>query len=264
MSRFARLQRRPLLVPYIVAGDYGPGVTVPAMHALAAAGADIIELGYPFSEPMSEGASIQKAHHRALAAGCDLAAVLEQVALFREKDDKTPVVLMGYVNPVEQFGYGDFAASAKAAGVDGLLLVDLCPSQRTEVNNILKKNKLEMISLISPTTTKDHAAAIAASAGGYLYYISLRGVTGAGGMDLGEVEARLADLRKQAGVPVCVGFGIREPGVARKIGAFADGVVIGSLLTDKMEELKARGAPPEEAAAALGDLLATFRKALDN
>lgn len=222
------------LAAYIVHGDPALDVTLPAMQALVAGGADIIELGVPFSDPMAEGPVIQKAHERALANGASLTSAIALVAKFRKSNGNTPVVLMGYANPIERMGYVNLATRATEAGVDGLLTVDIPPEEAELLNIELKKAGLENIFLIAPTTTESRIADITSLAGGFVYYVSLKGVTGAGNLDVASVEAKLADIRKHTQLPVLVGFGIKDRDTAKAIGACADGVVVGSVFVSAM------------------------------
>lgn len=234
-------QGRKALVTYIVSGDPGAQATLPAMHQLVASGVDIIELGVPFSDPMAEGPTIQRAHERALAHGTSLTDTLETVRAFRETDTETPVVLMGYANPVERMGYAAFAKSASQAGVDGILTVDLPPEEAEAFNVELKAVGIENIFLIAPTTTTARIEHIASLAGGFLYYVSLKGVTGAGHLDTASVKAKLQDIRAHSDLPVLVGFGIKDAASARAVADVSDGVVIGSVLVDAMGQLAAEG-----------------------
>lgn len=240
MSRIAscmqelKAANRKALVPYIVAGDPDYATTLATLHALVQAGADILEIGVPFSDPMAEGPVIQKGHERALASGMSLKKVLELVREFRSSDSKTPVVLMGYANPVERMGYAAFADAAVAAGVDGLLTVDMPPEEAAGLNAELKRVGIDNIFLLAPTTTDVRAQQICQMATGYLYYVSLKGVTGAGHLDTSEVRAKLAQFRSYTGLPLCVGFGIKDAASARAVAETADGVVVGSVLVDAM------------------------------
>ena len=240
MSRIAaRMQAlasagRKAVVPYIVAGDPWPEVTVPALHALVAAGADIIELGVPFSDPMAEGPAIQIGHERALQRHTSLRDVLAMVAEFRQGDANTPIVLMGYANPIEVMGADAFAAAAASAGVDGVLTVDLPPEEAEPLNKALKQHHIDCIFLIAPTTSETRAKQILDMATGYVYYVSLKGVTGAGHLDASAVAEQLAALKQQTSLPVCVGFGIKDADSARRVARSADGVVVGSVLVDAM------------------------------
>lgn len=235
-QQLARLQaeQRKALVPYIVAGDTNRGVTVPFMHKLVEQGADIIELGVPFSDPMAEGPVIQRAHERALAEHVSLRDVLQMVSEFRGDNADTPVVVMGYLNPVEAMGYAEFAAAAQAAGVDGVLTVDLPPEEAGELNGELKKQALDTIFLIAPTTTPARIKQIAALATGYIYYVSLKGVTGAYSLDSSTVVKSVNAIKAHTDIPVCVGFGIKDAATAREIARVADGVVVGSALVELM------------------------------
>ncbi len=240
MSRIAscmqelKAANRKALVPYIVAGDPDYATTLATLHALVQAGADVLEIGVPFSDPMAEGPVIQKGHERALASGMSLKKVLELVREFRSSDSKTPVVLMGYANPVERMGYAAFADAAAAAGVDGLLTVDMPPEEAAGLNAELKRVGIDNIFLLAPTTTDVRAQQICQMATGYLYYVSLKGVTGAGHLDTTEVRAKLAQFRSYTGLPLCVGFGIKDAASARAVAETADGVVVGSVLVDAM------------------------------
>lgn len=235
-QKLANLQaeQRKALVPYIVAGDPNRSVTVPFMHKLVEQGADIIELGVPFSDPMAEGPVIQRAHERALEEHVSLRDTLQMVSEFRAENTDTPVVLMGYLNPVEAMGYAEFAAAAQAAGVDGVLTVDLPPEEASELNGELKQQALDTIFLIAPTTTPARIKAIAELATGYIYYVSLKGVTGASSIDSTAVAASVQAIQAHANIPVCVGFGIKDAVTAQAIARVADGVVVGSALVELM------------------------------
>ncbi|WP_028455867.1 tryptophan synthase subunit alpha [Chitinilyticum litopenaei] len=248
---------RKALIPFITAGDPQPDATVAAMHALVAGGADIVELGVPFSDPMADGPVIQRASERALAHGMTLTRVLAMVAEFRKTDSKTPVVLMGYANPVEAMGYEAFAEAARAAGVDGVLTVDLPPEEAEACAAALKAQGIDLIFLLAPTTTEDRVAHVARLASGYVYYVSLKGVTGAANLDVTSVADKLATLRQHLSIPIGVGFGIRDAATAQQVAGIADAVVIGSRLVQEMEA----------GAAGLNDRLTTFltgvRQAMD-
>ena len=260
-QKFAQLaqSRRKALVPFVTAGDPSLEATVPVMHALVRAGADVIELGVPFSDPMADGPSIQRSSERAIERGAGLRYVLGAVAEFRKSDAATPVVLMGYLNPVEMRGATAFAKAAADAGVDGVLLVDLPPEEAGPTRAAFNAAGLDLISLASPTTTPERLARHAAESQGYLYYVSLAGVTGAGQMDFDEVRARAGALRAQARVPVLVGFGIRDAASAAALAPAADGVVVGSALVDAL----AGSEGSEQAAARAAAFLAPLRAALD-
>lgn len=240
MSRIAaclnalKQEKRKALVPYIVAGDTVVDSTVELMHRLVGAGADILELGVPFSDPMAEGPTIQLAHERALTKNVSLTDVLAMVAEFRQHDANTPVVLMGYCNPVEAAGYADFAQQAKKAGVDGVLTVDMPPEEAADFNAELNKAEIDNIYLIAPTTKPERIEKIVSMASGYLYYVSLKGVTGSGALDVESVSQQMAIINSKTDLPVCVGFGIKDPESAQQISQLADGAVVGSALIDKM------------------------------
>ncbi len=256
-----RQQGRKALVVYIVNGDPAPEVTLETMHAMVAAGADIIELGVPFSDPMAEGPVIARGHERALEHKVSLRATIEVVRQFRAVDPATPVVLMGYTNPVERMGYEAFASSASAAGVDGLLTVDLPPEEAGALHSELKKANMENIFLLAPTTSQARATSIVRLAGGFLYYVSLKGVTGAGHLDVGAVEQKVAQLRQLTDLPICVGFGIKDAATAKAIARSADGAVVGSVLVDKMGSMQGQGAA--QIAAAVAELIKPIRQGLD-
>lgn len=257
----AKAAGKKILVAYVVNGDPYPEATLPAMHALVASGVDVIELGVPFSDPMAEGPVIQKGHERALAHNTSLKGTLEIVKQFRQTNSTTPVVLMGYANPVERFGYQAFAKAAAEVGVDGLLTVDLPPEEVSVLKQALDDVGLDNIFLLAPTTTVERARKIAAHASGFLYYVSLKGVTGAGHLDVDAVKAKLNEFGKLTDLPMCVGFGIKDPQTAKAIAQLADGVVVGSVLVDKMGSMAEASA--EEIAAALGNLLGGIRQAID-
>jgi tryptophan synthase alpha chain len=260
-AAFARLKptRRTALIPYVTVGDPSLDVSLPIMRKLAASGADLIELGVPFSDPMADGPVIQRASERALAQGVRLADVLALVARFREENGTTPVVLMGYANPIEAMGHATFADRAKAAGVDGVLVVDYPPEEAGEFAALLDERELAPIFLVAPTTPLSRIESIARLARGYVYYVSLKGVTGAGHIDTREVAARLADIRDKVALPVGVGFGIRDAASARAIAAVAGAVVIGSRIIEEIE-----AGPRETAADRAGAWLAEIRAALDD
>ena len=265
MSRMAlrlgslRNARRKALVPFITAGDPSLEATVPVMHALVAAGADVIELGVPFSDPMADGPVIQRSSEQALRRGAGLRYVLRTVSEFRQRDADTPVVLMGYLNPVEIHGHQRFAEEAVQAGVDGILLVDLPPEEAEETRGIFTRQGLDLIALASPTTTPERMAMLCGAAQGYLYYVSFAGVTGAGHLDARAAGLRLHDLRAQSPVPVVAGFGIQDAASAAAMAAEADGVVVGSALVACL----AGATTPEEAASRAGAFLRPLRQALD-
>lgn len=250
---------RKALTTYVVAGDPEPSVTVPAMHAMVRGGADLIEIGVPFSDPEAEGPTIQAGIERALAHGVTLADVLDQVALFRDDDGDTPVVLMGYLNPFLRMGYEAFCTRADEAGVDGVIVVNLPPEEAGTFQASLRSRDLDLILLIAPTTTPERAALIAAEGTGFLYYVSYKGVTGARRADAAAVAERLTDVRAQAnGLPVLVGFGITDGASAAAIAPHADGVVVGSALVASMG-LTDPNAIPQRLEAQVGEI----RSALD-
>ncbi|NII10180.1 tryptophan synthase subunit alpha [Oleiagrimonas sp. C23AA] len=259
-QRFAELKAagRTGLIPFITAGDPAPEATVPVMHALVRAGADVIELGMPFSEPMADGPVIQHANERALARGVGLSDVLEMVRAFRANDATTPVLLMGYLNPVEIRGYARFAAEAVAAGVDGTLIVD-CPVEEGDTLMPLREAGLRQILLAAPTTAPGRMARLCEAAEGFLYYVSFAGITGAARLSVDDIAERVSQIRAAAKAPVAVGFGVRDAASAKAIGAFADAVVIGSALVDTLDG----AASADEAATRAHDFLAPVRQALD-
>ena len=259
-ATFARLktQGRTALIPYVTTGDPSLAATRPIMDALARAGADVIELGVPFSDPMADGPVIQRASERALVQGVTLASVLDVVAEFRRADATTPVVLMGYANPIEAMGIDAFADRAREAGVDGVLVVDYPPEEAADFAAAMTGRGLAPIFLLSPTTPESRVESVARLARGYVYYVSLKGVTGAGHLDPAEVGRKLAEIRRHVALPVGVGFGIRDADTARAIGQVADAVVIGSRLIQVIENQ-----PHERVAAAATDFLRSIRAALD-
>ncbi len=261
-TRFETLRQRGrrALVPYLMSGDPNRATTVPLMHALVAAGADLIELGIPFSDPMADGPVIQAAGERALDNGVALGHVLEMVAEFRRQDVATPVVLMGYLNPIEIMGYERFAGAAAKAGVDGVLTVDLPPEESTELVAELESHGLDPIFLTAPTTSHQRLAHIAELAKGFIYYVSLKGVTGADRLDTSTVEAKLRELRALTTLPVGVGFGISTPQAAAQVAAIADAVVVGSALVARMGEHRD---DPSALTAAVTELVVEMRQAMD-
>jgi tryptophan synthase alpha chain len=260
--RFDDLRRRGrvALVPFVTAGDPEPRVTVPLLHALVAAGADVLELGVPFSDPMADGPVIQQASERALRHCVTLRGVLDMVREFRARDRDTPVVLMGYLNPVEAMGCERFAAAAADAGVDGALTVDLPPEEGAELGAALARHGLDPVYLIAPTSGPERMRRIAQAASGFVYYVSLRGVTGAAHLDVAEVRRRVAEIRAHTALPLGVGFGIGSPEAAAEVAQFADAVVVGSALVRRLAALAAQ---PDRIPAELGGFLATLRAAMD-
>ncbi|PTD97440.1 tryptophan synthase subunit alpha [Pseudothauera lacus] len=259
-TTFARLQGegRKALIPFITAGDPDADTTVPLMHALVEGGADIIELGVPFSDPMADGPTIQRASERALAKGMSLRKVLALVAEFRRRDAATPVVLMGYANPIEAMGIDAFAGAAAAAGVDGVLVVDYPPQECAGFAATLKAAGLDPIFLLAPTSSAQRFAEVAQAGSGYIYYVSLKGVTGSANIDMDEVARRIPQIRAAVGMPVGVGFGIRDAASARRIGEVADGVVIGSRIIEEIEN-----SPTDQVVVRVRDFIKGIRDALD-
>jgi len=230
--KFSELRglNKAALVTFITAGDPSPDITVPLMHALVDAGSDVIELGVPFSDPMADGPVIQAASERALAAGVTTADVIELIRSFREKDNSTPIVLMGYLNPIEIMGYEDFTSSIADAGADGIIVVDMPPEEGVELGGVLKAQGIDNVHLLAPTSTPDRIRLVCDDASGFIYYVSLRGVTGATTLDLGEVRSRLAAIRAHTNLPLGVGFGIDSPAAAAEVAEFADAVIVGTAL----------------------------------
>lgn len=252
---------RKAFVAYIVSGDPRPSITLPVMHALVEQGVDIIELGIPFSDPMAEGTVIQLGHERALRNNVSLKSTLELVARFRESDQQTPVVLMGYANPIERMGYDLFTQRAAEVEVDGVLTVDLPPEEASEFNDLLRSKNLENIFLLAPTTVRKRIRYIVNMASGFVYYVSLKGVTGAGHLDIDSVKQKVAEIRELTQLPLCVGFGIKDGDSARAVAEYADGAVVGSVFVDKMGALQEQS--DDQIIAAISDLAADIRKGLD-
>lgn len=243
-ARFSSLknQHRKALVSYVMAGDPTPNITVPLLHDLVAAGVDVIELGLPFSDPMADGPVIALAAERALAGGTSTLNVLDMVAEFRQKNNETPVVLMGYLNPLEIIGYENFSKRASESGVDGLLLVDLPPEEAKDLDEILKTYDIDPIFLLAPTSTDERIKHVLTQARGFIYYVSLKGVTGSGALDTTEAAARIAKVKQQTTLPVGVGFGIRDAETAKQMGSVADGVIVGTVLVKPFGEVSAEQA----------------------
>jgi len=251
-------QGRKGLIPFITAGDPDPDMTVPLMHALAGAGADVIELGVPFSDPMADGPTIQRASERALKHGVSLKRVLEFVSEFRRTNTSVPVVLMGYANPIEAMGLQQFADSARTSGVDGVLAVDYPPEEAGPLSALLAERGIDLIFLLAPTTTQARLDRVAEYARGYIYYVSLRGVTGASNIDVGEIARRIPEIRAHVKLPVAVGFGIKDAQSACAVAEVADAVVIGSRLVQEIES-----APRERAVRNISAFMQDIRRALD-
>ncbi len=255
-----RSQGRKALIPYITAGDPAPQLTVPLAHALVKAGADIIELGVPFSDPMADGPVIQRASERALVHHVSLRQVLEMVREFRQTDTQTPIVLMGYLNPVEVMGYNTFAQAAAEAGVDGVLTVDLPPEEAGSFLAELQQHNIDPIFLLAPTTSDERVRKICSVASGYVYYVSVKGVTGAGHLNTEAVSQKIAHLRRLTDLPIGVGFGIKDGVSAKAISEVADAVVVGSALIGKIElNVEDHDAILREVTS----LLASMRSAMD-
>lgn len=262
-NRFDELARtnRKALIPFITAGDPQPKFTVPMLHDMVIAGADIIELGVPFSDPMADGIVIQKSSERALEQQMSLKKVFNLVMEFRKTDQQTPIVLMGYLNPIEIMGYENFANTAQRAEVDGVLTVDLPPEEADECVALLKDRNIDPIFLLAPNSQVERIKKMDAIGSGYLYYVSLKGVTGAAHLDTIEVEKKLAEIRKNTQLPVCVGFGVNNAETAKTVSEFADGVVIGSTLIKKIEQNPDN---PENAKIEIIELIKSMRQAMDN
>jgi tryptophan synthase alpha chain len=259
-GRFQTLGRdkRKALIPYITAGDPHPSLTVPLMRGLVEAGADIIELGVPFSDPMADGPVIQRSGERALKHGVGLSDVLKLVSEFRKSNTATPVVLMGYANPIEAMGTEKFVAAAKAAGVDGVIVVDYPPEECELFAGMAQKAGIDPIFLLAPTSTDKRIEQVARVGGGYLYYVSLRGITGAANIDFSEISARIPRIRAATRLPIGVGFGIRDAESAKRVAQSADAVVIGSRIIQEIEAGAADGA-----VARVKAFLKPIRQALD-
>lgn len=246
------------LIPFVTAGDPDPQMTTKIMRALVDAGADIIELGVPFSDPMADGPTIQRSSERALVHGVGLGDVLGFVAEFRKSDEQTPVVLMGYANPIEAMGYEAFANHAQIAGVDGVLVVDYPPEESGQLTEQLKARAIDSIFLLAPTTVETRMDEVARVASGYVYYVALKGVTGASNLDLNEVAKKVPQIRAHVKLPIGVGFGIRDGKTARAVADVSDAVVIGSRLVEEIEQ-----AEPESVITSVGVLIRDIRQAMD-
>jgi len=266
MSRIAqrfdalKKQGRTALIPYITAGDPQPDVTVPLLHALVDAGADLLEIGVPFSDPMADGPVIQAACERALKHKTGLHNVLDMVREFRQEDVETPIILMGYLNPVEVMGYAAFAEGASSAGVDGVLTVDLPPEEAADFSTTLKQYQLDPIFLAAPTSNEERLKKMAAMGGGFLYYVSFKGVTGANRLDVGAVADKLKQIKSCTSMPVGVGFGIRDAESAALVAEVADAVVVGSVLVNRIAELVA---DPQQIPLQVPAIIASMRDAMD-
>jgi len=253
-----RARERTGLITYVAGGDPSAQLTVPLLHELVRSGADILELGVPFSDPMADGPVIQRAAERGIRNGVGLRACLQMVRAFRQTDVRTPIVLMGYANPIEQFGADAFVDAAAVAGVDGVIVVDYPPEECESFAAALRGRGIDMIYLLAPTSTTARIEQAARHAGGFLYYVSLKGITGAGHLDVDAVAARLPAIRERSTLPLAVGFGIRDGAGARAVARVADAVVVGSRLVEEIESAGAAGALPAAAA-----LITSIRAAID-
>ena len=260
---FKRLveQNKTALIPFVTAGDPDPGFTVELMHELVAAGADIIELGVPFSDPMADGPVIQAADERALKHHVSLTDVISMVSEFRQQDKSTPIVLMGYLNPVEILGYERFSDLAAAAGVDGVLVVDMPPEEAGEFSPLMRDRQIDVIYLVAPTTDAERIKLISDRASGYLYYVSLKGVTGANTLDVGAVAEKIAEIKKISNLPIGVGFGIKDGQTAQAVAKIADAVVVGSALVKQVELAQQ---DHEIIKSRISDILRDMRSMMDN
>ena len=256
-----KAQNKKALIPFVTAGDPDPGFTVELMHELVAAGADIIELGVPFSDPMADGPVIQAADERALKHHVSLTDVLSMVSEFRQQNKSTPIVLMGYLNPVEILGYQRFSDMAAAAGVDGVLVVDMPPEEADEFYPLMRNKQIDVIYLISPTTDAERIKLISNKASGYLYYVSLKGVTGANTLDVDAVAEKIAEIKSISDLPIGVGFGIKDGQTAQAVAKIADAVVVGSALVKQVE----LGQPDhQQIKSRISDILRDMRSMMDN
>lgn len=251
---------RQALVPFITSGYPDPDWSVAIMHALVAAGADVLELGVPFSDPMADGPVIQAASEQAISMGVSLVSVLDMVREFRQEDSATPLVLMGYLNPIERYGYQQFAEDAAAAGVDGVLLVDCPPEEMGDLRRFLDAHAIFPICLLAPTTTPERMEVIARQARGYLYYVSFKGITGANHLDEAGLVEPIREIRSHSGLPVAVGFGIKNPQSAAAVAGLADAVVIGSALIEYLQDARTQ----KQACDLVTGFLAPIRDAMDN
>lgn len=259
---FAELKakNKTALISFVTAGDPNPTVTVELMHTLAKAGADIIELGVPFSDPMADGPVIQRASERALEHNVSLQNVIDMVAEFRQQDETTPIVLMGYLNPVEVMGYEAYAEKAKAAGVDGTLLVDAPPEESGALVKEFNKHELDQVFLLAPTTSGKRIKKICDNASGFIYYVSLKGVTGSSQLDINSVKEKLTEIRSYTDLPVGVGFGIKDAQSAKQVGAISDAIIIGSALVERVAK---HGDDVNALTLELNEFVSGIRTALD-
>ena len=259
---FERLQSsgKKALMPYITAGDSNPSITVPLLHRMVESGADIIEFGIPFSDPMADGPTVQLACERALVHHTSLRDTIAMVAEFRKNDDTTPIILMGYMNPVETMGYEEFAQAASSVGVDGLLTVDLPPEEAVELVDILKSHNIDPIFLLSPTTTDERIKKISDAGSGFLYYVSLKGVTGSNALNVDEVAERVATIKSISSLPVAVGFGVKDAETASAVSKVSDGSIVGSAVVKIIEN---NVDDADTIMDQIGALLVSMRTAMD-
>ncbi len=248
------------LIPFVTAGDPYYEITVPLMHKMVEAGANMIELGVPFSDPMADGPIIQRASERALKNNISISDVLAMVQEFRQEDSTTPVILMGYLNPIEVMGYQEFAEAAAQAGVDGVLTVDMPPEEAEQMLSALRPREIDPILLLAPTSTEDRIKSISDAASGFIYYVSMKGITGSGSFLLGEVGAKVAEIRRHARLPIGIGFGIRDAESAQMVAQVGDAVIVGSVLVDVVERLEGT---PEEIGPEIARMLRSMREAMD-
>ncbi len=254
------MSQKKALVAYIVAGDMGKDMTVNLMHAMVEAGVDVIELGVPFSDPEAEGPVIQLAHERALKQGISLRDTLGMAREFRQMDDLTPIILMGYLNPIEQMGYEEFARSASDAGVDGTIIVNLPPEEAGELSTPFRQYDIDTVYLLAPTTTDKRAAYVAAESRGFIYYVSLKGTTGSFTLDIGDVSDKLKGFQGISSLPVMVGFGIKDAETARQVAEVSSGVVVGSAIVQLMEEFQEQA---DEGVRQIVRLMSSMRQEID-
>ncbi len=255
-----KANNKTALIPFVTAGDPNPGITVPLMHTLVESGADIIELGVPFSDPMADGPVIQRASERALEHHVSLCDVMQMVGQFRQQNQETPVVLMGYLNPIEVMGYQTFAQQAAAAGVDGALTVDIPPEEGHDLVRALQAVELDAIFLAAPTSNEYRLKLIAEAGSGFIYYVSLKGVTGSANLVLDEVASKLAQIRELSALPLGVGFGIKDAEMAARMAKISDAVIVGSALVSRIETHQQE---PEKINQNIGQLISEMRQAMD-
>ena len=260
--RFNQLRKgnRKGLVPFITAGDPVANVTVPSMHSLVNGGADMLELGVPFTDPEADGPAIQRSSERALANGITLSKTLDFVREFRTRDQSTPVILMGYLNPILAMGIEDFARRANDVGVDGVIIVNLPPEDARELIEVLKSVKIDLIMLVAPTSSQERMKAIVTHASGFIYFVSLKGITGSKNLRLEEIRSQIANIRKQTDLPVLLGFGVRTPQIAKEAGTLVDGVAVGTSIVETM----ANACSDDQIPDALANAISSFRFAMDD